>query len=55
MVVMGNGSSSECDLCFSAFTVGKGLVAGSSVLGLGALCYYGLGMSNEVGAIDRAG
>jgi len=37
-----------------AFTVGKGLVAGSSVVGLGALCYYGLGMSNEVGAIDRA-
>lgn len=37
-----------------AFTMGRGLVAGSSALGLGALCYYGLGMSNELGAIDRA-
>lgn len=37
-----------------AFSLGQGLVAGSSVLGLGALCYYGLGMSNQVGAIDRA-
>jgi len=37
-----------------AFTVGKGLVAGASALGIGSLCYYGVGMSNEVGAIDRA-
>jgi len=37
-----------------AFTAGKGLVAGASVVGLGALCYYGLGLSNDVGAIDRA-
>lgn len=38
----------------TAFTAGRGLLAGASVLGLGALCYYGLGLSNEVGAIDRA-
>lgn len=38
----------------AAFTVGKGFVAGASVLGLGALCYYGLGMSQELGAVDRA-
>lgn len=38
----------------TAFTLGKGLVAGASALGLGALCYYGLGLSNKVGAIDRA-
>lgn len=38
----------------SAFVAGRGFLAGASVLGLGALCYYGLGMSNEVGAIDRA-
>jgi FtsH-binding integral membrane protein len=37
-----------------AFSAGRGLVAGGAVLGLGALCYYGLGLSNEVGAIDRA-
>jgi len=37
-----------------AISMGQGLVAGSSVLGLGALCYYGLGLSNQVGAIDRA-
>ena len=24
------------------------------MFGIGALCYYGLGLSNEVGAIDRA-
>ncbi|ESO89281.1 hypothetical protein LOTGIDRAFT_210320 [Lottia gigantea] len=38
----------------SAFSLGQGVVAGSAVFGLGALCYYGLGMSSEVGAIDRA-
>lgn len=38
----------------SAFTAGRGLLAGASVIGLGALCYYGLGLSNQVGAIDRA-
>lgn len=37
-----------------AFTIGRGVLAGSAVLGLGALCYYGLGLSNEVGAVDRA-
>ncbi|XP_042874619.1 growth hormone-inducible transmembrane protein-like [Penaeus japonicus] len=33
--------------------VGQIAVAGGAVLGMGALCYYGLGMSNEPGAIDR--
>lgn len=33
--------------------VGQVAVAGGAVLGIGALCYYGLGMSNEPGAIDR--
>ncbi|XP_041362834.1 growth hormone-inducible transmembrane protein-like [Gigantopelta aegis] len=36
------------------FNIGRGFVAGASLLGIGALCYYGLGMSNEVGAIDRS-
>ena len=39
---------------FAAFNTGKGLLAGASVMGLGALCYYGVGMSNQVGAIDKA-
>ncbi|KAK3857962.1 hypothetical protein Pcinc_035819 [Petrolisthes cinctipes] len=34
--------------------VGQIAVAGGAVLGVGALCYYGLGLSNEPGAIDRA-
>jgi len=38
----------------SAFSIGKGVLAGGSAFGLGALCYYGLGMSKEEGAIDRA-
>jgi hypothetical protein len=42
------------DIDVSAFTMGKGLLAGASAVGLGALCYYGLGLSNQVGAIDRA-
>ncbi|XP_059473425.1 growth hormone-inducible transmembrane protein-like [Neocloeon triangulifer] len=38
----------------SAFNMGRIAVAGGSVLGVGALCFYGLGLSNEPGAIDRA-
>ena len=38
----------------AAFTIGRATLAGASVVGLGALCYYGLGLSNDVGAIDRA-
>lgn len=37
-----------------AFSMGKAFLAGSSVIGLGGLCFYGLGLSNQVGAIDRA-
>ncbi|XP_033110132.1 growth hormone-inducible transmembrane protein-like [Anneissia japonica] len=38
----------------TAITLGQGLVAGAGIAGIGALCYYGLGMSSEAGAIDRA-
>ncbi|KAI5737169.1 hypothetical protein M8J76_010677 [Diaphorina citri] len=38
----------------SAFKIGQGAVAGGAVLGLGALCYYGLGLSSERGAVDYA-
>ncbi|XP_066583506.1 growth hormone-inducible transmembrane protein-like [Prorops nasuta] len=39
---------------YKAISIGKGAVAGASVLGIGALCYYGLGLSATDGAIDRA-
>ncbi|XP_034951731.1 growth hormone-inducible transmembrane protein-like [Chelonus insularis] len=38
----------------TAFNVGKGFAAGGAVLGLGALCYYGAGLSSATGAIDHA-
>lgn len=38
----------------TAFNIGKGAVAGGAVIGLGALCYYGLGLSSQTGAIDHA-
>ena len=41
-------------LIFSAFTLGRGLVAGASALGIGALCFYGLGLSNEPGTMERS-
>jgi hypothetical protein len=36
------------------FNIGQGAVAGASALGLGALAFYGLGFSDEVGAADKA-
>ena len=41
-------------LAGTAFNVGQGALAGASVMGLGALAYYGLGLSNTAGAADRA-
>ncbi|XP_013789662.1 growth hormone-inducible transmembrane protein-like [Limulus polyphemus] len=38
----------------SAFSLGKGALAGASVMGLGALCYYGLGLSNQPGALENS-
>ncbi|XP_060710257.1 growth hormone-inducible transmembrane protein [Hemiscyllium ocellatum] len=35
-------------------STGRLFVAGGAAVGLGALCYYGLGMSNEIGAIEKA-
>ena len=35
------------------FSIGQGAVAGASALGLAGLAFYGLGLSNEPGAIDR--
>ena len=33
--------------------LGQGALAGAAVLGLGGLAYYGLGLSNGVGAIEK--
>lgn len=38
----------------SAFTAGRGLVAAASGVGIAALCFYGLGLSNEVGTLERS-
>lgn len=35
-------------------SMGQVLLAGGAAVGLGALCYYGLGMSSEIGAIEKA-
>ncbi|CAJ1080273.1 growth hormone-inducible transmembrane protein [Xyrichtys novacula] len=35
-------------------SMGRMILAGGAAIGLGALCYYGLGMSNEIGAIEKA-
>ncbi|XP_053454015.1 growth hormone-inducible transmembrane protein-like [Nycticebus coucang] len=39
---------------FKIGQMGRWFVARGAAVGLGALCYYGLGMSNEIGAIEKA-
>ncbi|KAF7705694.1 growth hormone-inducible transmembrane protein [Silurus meridionalis] len=34
--------------------LGRIIVAGGAAVGLGAVCYYGLGMSNEIGAVEKS-
>lgn len=34
--------------------MGKGAVAGAAVVGLGALCYYGVGMGKHTSIADNA-
>lgn len=43
-----------CYIFIEAFTIGQGALAGGSLLGLGALCYYGLGLSSEAGALEKS-
>lgn len=38
----------------NAENIGRMVVGGACVAGIGGLCFYGLGLSNEVGAIDTA-
>lgn len=39
---------------FKIDQMGRWFIAGGAAVGLGALCYYGLGMSNEIGALEKA-
>lgn len=39
---------------FSGDQIGRAILGGGCVFGIGSLCYYGLGLSNQAGAIDRA-
>ncbi|KAF6018560.1 hypothetical protein EB796_023140 [Bugula neritina] len=38
----------------NAFGIGRGVVAGSAALGIGALCFYGLGMGGDVGVREKS-
>lgn len=42
------------DTAIKIDNMGRMVLAGGAAVGLGALCYYGLGMSNEMGAIEKA-
>ncbi|NWX43588.1 GHITM protein, partial [Steatornis caripensis] len=44
----------SAETALKADRLGKFIVAGGAGVGLGALCYYGMGMSSEIGAIERA-
>lgn len=41
-------------LYFVAFAMGKGALAGGSVLALGALCYYGVGMGSQNNLLNQS-
>lgn len=41
-------------LLFLVDSMGRMILAGGAAVGLGALCYYGLGMSNEIGALEKS-
>lgn len=38
----------------TAFNLGKGVLLGGSAFGIGSLCYYGLGLASEPGAVERS-
>ncbi|XP_017338455.1 growth hormone-inducible transmembrane protein [Ictalurus punctatus] len=42
------------DTAFKVDQMGRMILAGGAAVGLGALCYYGLGMSNELGALEKS-
>ncbi|KAL5484027.1 hypothetical protein EMCRGX_G020454 [Ephydatia muelleri] len=39
---------------WSSERIGRAFLAGGSLFGIGSLCYYGLGLSGETGALDKA-
>lgn len=41
--------------CTVGDQLGRVVLGGGCLFGIGSLCYYGLGLSGEAGAIDRAG
>jgi hypothetical protein len=41
-------------ISFSAFAMGRAFVMGSSALGMGALCFYGMGLSHQTGALEKS-
>uniref|UniRef100_A0A3B1JRT2 Growth hormone inducible transmembrane protein n=1 Tax=Astyanax mexicanus TaxID=7994 RepID=A0A3B1JRT2_ASTMX len=41
-------------LSLSVDTMGRMILAGGAAVGMGALCYYGLGMSSEIGALEKS-
>ena len=38
----------------TAFSLGQGALAGGAAIGLGSLVFYGLGLSNEPGAVEKS-
>ena len=47
------GEVKEPSAGIAAINVGRASLAGASLLGIGGLCYYGLGLSSQSGAVDR--
>ena len=39
---------------FPGDQIGRAIVGGGCIFGIGSLCFYGLGLSGEMGAIDKA-
>ena len=37
-----------------AYGIGKGALVGASAIGLGALCYYGIGLGNEANIYNQS-
>ena len=44
-----------CSFYTAGDQLGRLILGGGCLFGIGSLCYYGLGLSGEAGAIDRAG
>jgi len=38
----------------AAYSMGKGAAAGAAAVGLGALCYYGVGLGKQTSIADNA-